>query len=98
MCLGRLNIGWSVWLHVNDGEVQDRKSALSLRNTCRKFHTAKILILGVERFKQHIAEHIVVDPGFDLFHHVLVVDISIHLRLVLTGECQNVGLLSAHGL
>ena len=94
----RLNIRWSIRLHIDNGEVQDRVTTLSLHNPRREFHATKIFVLSVNRVKKHVAEHVVVNPGLDLFHHILVIDVPVDLRLVLPHERQDTVFLATDRL
>ncbi len=69
-----------------------------LHDLRREFHPAEVFVAGVGRVEEHIAEHRIVDPRFNPFDHVLIVDVAVDLRLVLAGECEDGILLSANGL
>ena len=96
--LGRLNIRRRVWFHIGDRQIQDRVVALLLDNPGWKFHATEISVVAIAGVKQHVAEHRIVQPGFDAFDHVLLVNVPIDLGFVLAHECHNVIFLAADRL
>ena len=85
-------------LHIAHVQIEDRVAALLLHDLHRKFHAAEIPVIGVCRLEQHVSKHGVVDPCLDALDHLLAVDVSVHLRLVLSREGEDVVVSAVNGL
>src|ERR1019366_6768684 len=76
------SVGFGVG-HDEDGR---GKATLLHDHDAGNFDAAEILVVVVGGLDEHVAENIVVDPGADAHHHVLVVQVTLNLVFVLQGK------------
>src|SRR2546426_3841554 len=81
-----LECGGDVRLHVGNRHVEYRISALSLDNVGWEFHTTEIFVISEDGFERRVAKNRIIEPRYDPFDEVLLIQQSFELCLVRSSE------------